>query len=354
MPELKEFWFGGLSEEEKAPFKAVETLLRGSRVVELSQKIELAPEAMESALTGAENTSELLGRQKKIKGERNRRRESLNARTKPKAAAETNVEVTEHDRKAVAFAIKHLFERQSVATENKILAEAFNGWNCGLATMPGVKKVLSETPLLRKVVNGRMLMTTREVLAEENRLIDRCLDGKWKYGEMNPYWQIEDEKLNAQQRNAVKHVLTSRDWVVGIAGEAGTGKTTLLEELRRGIEGGGHQILALAPSAKASREGLRAHGFRDADTVAQLFESKQMQEEGRGKVWLVDEAGLLSTRLADRLFDLAQKLEARLVLIGDTGLPSADDGSRTTAQNFSRPPGLANRGERQLSPPRTP
>jgi hypothetical protein len=146
-----------------------------------------------------------------VKPLRRRRRESLNARTKPKTEAETEVEVTEHDRKAVAFAIKHLFERQSVATENKILAEAMNGWNCGLATMPGLRKVLSETPLLRKVVKGRMLMTTPEVLAEENRLIDRCLDGKWKYEEMNPFWNIEDEKLNEQQRNAVKHVLTSRD-----------------------------------------------------------------------------------------------------------------------------------------------
>lgn len=319
MPQLKEFWFNGLSEEDKTPFKAVETLLRQSRAVELSEKIGLTREAMQSAVATVENTSELLGRQTEVKSSRKRWRQSLNMRTKPMAAEETEVEVTEHDRKAVAFAIKHLFERQSVATENKILAEALNNWNCGLATMPGVTKVLSETPLLRKEFKGRMLMTTPEVLAEENRLIDRCLDGKWKYEEMNPFWNIEDEKLNEQQRNAVRHVLTSRDWVVGIAGEAGTGKTTLLEELRRGIERGMHQILALAPSAKASREGLRAHGFRDADTVSQLFESERMQAEARGKVWLVDEAGLLSTRQADKLFALAQKLGARLVLIGDTG-----------------------------------
>ena len=61
MPELKEFWFAGLSEEDKAPFKAVETLLRRSRAVELSGEIALTQEAMEPAGATVENTSELLG-----------------------------------------------------------------------------------------------------------------------------------------------------------------------------------------------------------------------------------------------------------------------------------------------------
>jgi len=318
MPELKEFWFNGLSEEDKKVLKRVETLLQRSRAVDLSEAIAFKPEV---PLRG-EKISELLGGQQEIKADRTGwpKRESLNRRTRPQPAPEQKeVVVTEHDRRAVAFAMKHIFERHSVTTEKKIVAEALNGWNLGLATWSGVQKVVEETPLLRREYQGRMMVTTRQVLAEENRLIETCLNGKWKHDALNPLWEIEDDKLNEQQREAVKHILKSRDWVMGIAGKAGTGKTTLLHEVRRGVERTMTKFLALAPSSEASRETLRKEGFNNAETVAQLLVSERLQAEARGAVWLVDEAGLLSTRQADVLFALAQKLNARLVLVGDTG-----------------------------------
>lgn len=317
MPELKEYWFNGLSEEDKKVFKRVETLLQRSRAVDLSEGITFKPEVP----LKAEKTSDLLGGQKEFRAERTdwSRRGSLNARTKPVPPAPVEVEVTEHDRRAVAFAMKHIFERHSVTTDKKIIAEALNGWNLGRATWRGVQKVVDEMPLLRREFNGRMMVTTKEVLAEENRLLEHCLDGKWKHDPLNPLWEIEDEKLNEQQREAVKHILTSRDWVMGIAGKAGTGKTTLMHEVRRGIERSMHKFMALAPSSEASRETLRKEGFNNAETVAQMLVSERLQNEARGAVWLVDEAGLLSTRQADRLFELAKELGARLVLIGDTG-----------------------------------
>ena len=42
-----------------------------------------------------------------------------------------------------------------------------------------------------------------------------------------------------------------------------------------------------------------------------------MQEEARGQVVWVDEAGLLGTQDMARLFDMAGELKARVVLSGD-------------------------------------
>ena len=125
--------------------------------------------------------------------------------------------------------------------------------------------------------------------------------------------------LNEQQRNAVTHVLQSTDLISGIKGRAGVGKTTLLEEVRRGIQSGMNKLLALAPTSEAAHDVLRQAGFQNAETVAKLLSSEALQREAQGAVLLVDEAGLLSTREADRLFALAARINARLVLVGDIG-----------------------------------
>jgi len=202
-------------------------------------------------------------------------------------------------------------------TEKQLMAEALNSFCVGKATLAGIRQAVKEAPLIRREWNGRMFVTTERVLAEEKRIAGKCLAGKGKYEPMNEFWKIEDKTLNDQQQNAVRHVLNSTDFITGIAGWAGVGKTTLLYELRRGIQSGMHKIVALAPTSEAAREVLRKEGFDNAETVAKLLKSERLQREARGAVWLVDEAGLLPMQDADRLIALAEKLEARLVFVGD-------------------------------------
>ncbi len=318
--ELRHYWFDGLTKAEKAPLEAIAAVLRRSRAAEFSQQLVRTPDMLELEAAAAEKTSDLLGRGKAAQNAGETRRQSINDLTQPKpTTADPVVTVTEHDRRAAAFALRHVFERQSVATLNHLQAETLNGWNCGLATLAGASKALDEMPLLRKEIKGRMYVSTREVLAEENWLIGCCQRQQWKLEPLNSSWQIADEKLNVQQRAAVRHVLSSRDGITGIAGKAGTGKTTLLHEVRRGVEAGGYKFLPLAPSSEASRETMRQEGFKNAETIAKLLVSQKLQTESRGAVWLVDEAGMLSTRQAKELFKLAEKLKARVVLVGDTG-----------------------------------
>jgi ATP-dependent exoDNAse (exonuclease V) alpha subunit len=77
-------------------------------------------------------------------------------------------------------------------------------------------------------------------------------------------------------------------------------------------------LLVLAPTSEAARDVLRKQGFENAETVAMLLASETLQEQARGAVLWIDEAGLLSTRSMDKFLALAGNLGARVVLVGDT------------------------------------
>ncbi|MDR3459673.1 MAG: MobF family relaxase [Verrucomicrobiae bacterium] len=221
------------------------------------------------------------------------------------------------DQLALDLAMKHIFERQSVVEERDLIAEALK-WGYGTATLEGIKQVVKDTALIRVEKDGRKLVTTWAVRAEEGRIVDRCKQGKGKFAALNPTWKIHDTALNIQQRAGVFHILGSRDFVIGVEGKSGVGKSRLLHEVRRGIEWRGQKMVVLTPMAITAHDTMRKDGFEDAQTVAKLLESETFQREARGAVWLVDEAGLLSCRTMDRLLRLAEQQEARVVLVGDT------------------------------------
>jgi ATP-dependent exoDNAse (exonuclease V) alpha subunit len=124
--------------------------------------------------------------------------------------------------------------------------------------------------------------------------------------------------FNEGQKNAVRHVLSSRDRVMIIRGVAGTGKTTLEQEIGEALAEVGKPVVALAQSVKASREVLRQEaGFASADTVARFLKDKDMQESARHGVILVDEASQLGTRDMMSVFKVAESVNARVLLVGD-------------------------------------
>lgn len=224
----------------------------------------------------------------------------------------------ELNRQAVSFALEHIFERASVVTERELITEALK-WGYGRATLAGVKGAVQAVPLIRTEQEGIQYITTQEVLEEENRMVVRCQNGRGHHPAIHPGWTIQNQLLNSQQKEAVLHVLRSRDLITGISGKAGTGKTTLLHEAKRGIEAAGQRLYVFAPTAEAARVVLRSQGFEQAETVAQLLASPYLQEQAAGAVWWVDEAGLLSSHVMDQFLRLADRLQARVVLVGDIG-----------------------------------
>ncbi len=122
---------------------------------------------------------------------------------------------------------------------------------------------------------------------------------------------------NADQRSATEQLLTSRNRVTALQGYAGTAKTTtVLATFAREAEARGVSLVSLAPTASAAMVLGEALGAR-SDTVARHLLSPERPHQSQPGAWIVDEASLLSARDTARLFDLADKHNARIILVGD-------------------------------------
>jgi conjugative relaxase-like TrwC/TraI family protein len=219
---------------------------------------------------------------------------------------------------AASMAVEHCFERKSVVAERVLFAEALKR-SVGQVSRERVERAVAGQNLLMGERDGRRVATTAGVLAEEKAMIDFARDG---LGTCAPFalgdHTFNREWLNKEQRQAVEHVLQSRDRVIVVRGAAGTGKTSMMREAVEGIEAGGTKVFTFAPSADASRGVLRTEGFKDADTVARLLKDERLQQSVAGQALWIDEAGLLGTRTMAQVFNLAERLDARVVLSGDT------------------------------------
>lgn len=223
-------------------------------------------------------------------------------------------------RQACALAVENALERRSVVPERTVLADALRR-GVGRASVTTTRSALASGSLLTAQRDGRTVVTTREVLAEEQALLAFARQGR---GTCAPYLDprkghaFTDQRLNAGQRRAVLHVLTSKDRVMVVRGAAGVGKTTMMAEAVHAIEASGTKVFTFAPSADASRGVLRREGFENADTVARLLLDEKLQSQVQGHAIWIDEAGLLGTKTLRQVFDLADRLHARIVLSGDT------------------------------------
>lgn len=220
-------------------------------------------------------------------------------------------------REIVNQALEHVFARQSVVEERKLLTTALR-FGVGAVTEQHIKRQLDQRNLLSVRQNNVTTYTTVDILTEERSLYDMVKKGRGRFRPLGPdQITITNPILNDQQKNVIETILTSRDGVTAIIGKAGVGKTTVLKEIRDNIHQNDSRVYAFAPSSDASRNVLRSEGFAGAETVAKLLHDKKLQEQLKGNVILIDEAGLVGTPTLKKVFDLAREQKARVLLVGD-------------------------------------
>ncbi|SDT90520.1 conjugative relaxase domain-containing protein, TrwC/TraI family [Verrucomicrobium sp. GAS474] len=208
----------------------------------------------------------------------------------------------------------HLFERVSVTDERILLREALVQGR-GYVELDAFKIILKDRIATGDLLREGSRITSRNMLRLERECVGWARRGRNRCPRMGDVSDLSPS-LSTEQRNAVAFILNCRDRVMGLEGDAGTGKTTVLKEVVRGIEQGGERPFACAPSSGAAAI-LRQELVSDADTLQQLLVNSSLQEKVRGRTILVDEAGLISTRQMHALCALAERNGNRLLLVGD-------------------------------------
>jgi conjugative relaxase-like TrwC/TraI family protein len=222
-------------------------------------------------------------------------------------------EVSKSAQNALAWAEQHLFDRCSVANEFELWRHALEHGRGGGFSLEDLQSLTTRKAYVRnKSQPGKV--TTRETLAREQHIILAAQTGRGRYAPLNGRHQIRNASLDEEQRDAVRHVLGSRDFVTLFRGGAGTGKTFTLNEVKTGLVEAGRPICVIAPQRQQvislERE-LDAQG----ETVTEFLTKRQMK---KGAVVIVDEAGQIGAKQMSQLFDYVRAQGGRLILSGDT------------------------------------
>jgi conjugative relaxase-like TrwC/TraI family protein len=223
----------------------------------------------------------------------------------------------ESARQSLLYAEEHLFERLSVCHDHEVLTEALRHGR-GRISHEDLRAYLTLQESEGTILRDQSEIATTESLARERGTIDCINRGIGRFNRLggDDRFTVSD-RLNLEQKHVVEFVLNSRDRTVNISGAAGTGKTATLQELHRGLSEAGRETLAIAPTVSAVEE-LRKVGFDNTTTLERLLQDPNTQADMNGKVLILDEAGMVSSRQMSELLWLAEEKSSRIVFSGDT------------------------------------
>ncbi|MFA7416882.1 MAG: Ti-type conjugative transfer relaxase TraA, partial [Rhizobium sp.] len=124
-------------------------------------------------------------------------------------------------------------------------------------------------------------------------------------------------QLSDEQKAAIAHV-AGEGRLAAVVGRAGAGKTTMMKAAREAFEAAGYRVVGGALAGKAA-EGLEREAGIASRTLSswELAWSKGRDGLDARTVFVLDEAGMVSSRQMATFVNAAVRTGARLVLIGD-------------------------------------
>jgi len=199
--------------------------------------------------------------------------------------------------------------------------------------------------------DGYDRFTTQELYKTEHRLLhtaERSIDSTRHQIERKNVDQTlrhrQYRSIGADQQRALYHITEEQGSIKCVTGQAGSGKTFMLDAARAVWEKQEYRVIGCALSGKAAKELEKGSGIRSrtlATTLHQLesdaasalkHHAKQLARAALGKptykrekslalspntVIVLDEAGMVGTRDFDRLMTQVNKAGAKLVCVGD-------------------------------------
>ena len=191
------------------------------------------------------------------------------------------------------------------------------------------KMEINDAILQGMLVQSEARYTTPEALKRENTILQLEREGRNRLQPIltneKVHALLQHSDLNTGQRQAAALMLSSTNQVVGIQGYAGTGKSHMLDKTKQLIEAQGFKVRALAPYGNQVKA-LQELNVK-ANTLASFIRGKEKDIDAK-TVLVIDEAGVVPTRLMEKVLQLAAKAGSRVVLLGDTAQTKAIEAGR--------------------------
>lgn len=164
--------------------------------------------------------------------------------------------------------------------------------------------------------------TTRELITLEAEMAHRAiwLAARSSHGVRDTVLEAvfqRHARLSEEQRVAIAHV-AGDGRLAAVVGRAGAGKTTMMKAAREVWEAAGCRVVGAALAGKAA-EGLSSEAGIASRTLAswELAWSKGRDAINDKTVFVLDEAGMVSSRQMALFVETVVKAGAKLVLVGD-------------------------------------
>jgi conjugative relaxase-like TrwC/TraI family protein len=209
------------------------------------------------------------------------------------------------------------------------LAERFLSSERVVALLPGDADTESQLAFRRRdgravpLAREEWLYSTPELLALERRIVETAGAARNAGAGQADAAAIQHAvrarpTLGGDQRAMIERLCADGDRISVVVGKAGTGKTFALAAAREAWQATGHPVLGVAIARRAAKQ-LQADAGIATTSVAALLRDLDRPNGGlpRGAVLVVDEAGMVATRQLATLLTAVQRVDGKLVLVGD-------------------------------------
>jgi len=253
---------------------------------------------------------------------------------------------------SLSYAINHLSQQSVVFARKDIISHALDH-NIGKYKAETVEKEISRNLKTQKQLllstkkQYQNLYTTKHALETEKQINKSIKEGINKkqpivknYNEQNLIDKYKSthhqliNTLNKGQKQALGHILSTKDNISAITGLAGTGKSYMLKVaylLTKQETNNKHHFTGLAPSAIATNHLRDSAYIQNCQTLQYFLTKYDGYANGRGtnegkeltkaqfkdRTIIIDEASMISLKQMKDLFTISKELDLKVILMGD-------------------------------------
>lgn len=227
------------------------------------------------------------------------------------------------DQPALADILREAHTNKSVSREQDIYTAAFQaaqGVGNANQAYDLARESFSEAVNIGSGKDGKARYSTQEIIDAERSIIANAAKlAAVEHHQAIPLRPATEGGFQlSPEQQAARQNLAGAGGIKVLVGDAGTGKSTLLAEVRQDYERAGYQVVGCAPSGKAAA-GLSESAGIESKTLDRLLLDIQRGETALNSKSLIviDEAGMVDSRKMAAIMSASEVAGAKMIAVGD-------------------------------------